>query len=143
MHIDDIRMAEFSGLAHLLAQQLERLGVNGFLQDLDRKGLADHLFIGREVHHPHPTLTELALDAVAAGEPLTDRQPFIEAGSFRVVRGPRHTFRSEEHTSELQSPMYLVCRLLLEKKNKPQTTASIITARHYTNTPSSEQLITL
>src|SRR5437762_6566744 len=26
--------------------------------------------------------------------------------------------RSEEHTSELQSPMYLVCRLLLEKKNK-------------------------
>src|SRR5437762_12104330 len=28
---------------------------------------------------------------------------------------PRHQ-RSEEHTSELQSPMYLVCRLLLEKK---------------------------
>ena len=27
-----------------------------------------------------------------------------------------HTLRSEEHTSELQSPMYLVCRLLLEKK---------------------------
>src|ERR1017187_6893200 len=27
--------------------------------------------------------------------------------------------RSEEHTSELQSPMYLVCRLLLEKKNSP------------------------
>src|ERR1017187_9995003 len=27
-----------------------------------------------------------------------------------------HTYRSEEHTSELQSPMYLVCRLLLEKK---------------------------
>src|SRR5437762_5608786 len=28
--------------------------------------------------------------------------------------------RSEEHTSELQSPMYLVCRLLLEKKKKLQ-----------------------
>src|SRR5437762_5025011 len=28
------------------------------------------------------------------------------------------TERSEEHTSELQSPMYLVCRLLLEKKKK-------------------------
>src|SRR5437762_8716126 len=28
------------------------------------------------------------------------------------------TDRSEEHTSELQSPMYLVCRLLLEKKKK-------------------------
>src|SRR5437879_13807732 len=30
----------------------------------------------------------------------------------------RSTSRSEEHTSELQSPMYLVCRLLLEKKKK-------------------------
>src|SRR5437879_11120770 len=29
--------------------------------------------------------------------------------------------RSEEHTSELQSPMYLVCRLLLEKKKKRTT----------------------
>src|ERR1017187_10642184 len=28
--------------------------------------------------------------------------------------------RSEEHTSELQSPMYLVCRLLLEKKNETE-----------------------
>src|ERR1039457_7382315 len=30
-------------------------------------------------------------------------------------------FRSEEHTSELQSPCNLVCRLLLEKKHKTQT----------------------
>src|SRR5437764_11890658 len=30
----------------------------------------------------------------------------------------RKLMRSEEHTSELQSPMYLVCRLLLEKKKK-------------------------
>src|SRR5438876_3036297 len=29
--------------------------------------------------------------------------------------------RSEEHTSELQSPVHLVCRLLLEKKNKSTT----------------------
>src|SRR5437879_12381682 len=29
--------------------------------------------------------------------------------------------RSEEHTSELQSPMYLVCRLLLEKKKKKKS----------------------
>src|SRR5947208_4966127 len=33
--------------------------------------------------------------------------------------GPR-TFRSEEHTSELQSPDHLVCRLLLEKKKLDQ-----------------------
>src|SRR5437879_11492281 len=31
---------------------------------------------------------------------------------------PAMSRRSEEHTSELQSPMYLVCRLLLEKKKK-------------------------
>src|SRR5437762_4653001 len=30
----------------------------------------------------------------------------------------RALLRSEEHTSELQSPMYLVCRLLLEKKKE-------------------------
>src|SRR5437763_6979264 len=34
------------------------------------------------------------------------------------------TERSEEHTSELQSPMYLVCRLLLEKKKKKKKTYS-------------------
>src|SRR5437879_8807039 len=33
---------------------------------------------------------------------------------------PERVLRSEEHTSELQSPMYLVCRLLLEKKKKKQ-----------------------
>src|SRR5437764_3932694 len=33
----------------------------------------------------------------------------------RLLRVPAK-MRSEEHTSELQSPMYLVCRLLLEKK---------------------------
>src|SRR5437879_8063820 len=36
------------------------------------------------------------------------------------IRAPV-TERSEEHTSELQSPMYLVCRLLLEKKKKKMT----------------------
>src|SRR5437762_7069384 len=34
--------------------------------------------------------------------------------------------RSEEHTSELQSPMYLVCRLLLEKKKKNKKINTII-----------------
>src|SRR5437764_13130219 len=33
--------------------------------------------------------------------------------------GPVQQRRSEEHTSELQSPMYLVCRLLLDKKKNP------------------------
>src|SRR5207244_12884473 len=36
----------------------------------------------------------------------------------------RSTARSEEHTSELQSPDHLVCRLLLEKKKQKQTSYS-------------------
>src|SRR5258708_26922710 len=36
----------------------------------------------------------------------------------RRPRGPPPVLRSEEHTSELQSPDHLVCRLLLEKKKK-------------------------
>src|SRR5438876_10762236 len=35
-----------------------------------------------------------------------------------AVPGSPTLFRSEEHTSELQSPVHLVCRLLLEKKKK-------------------------
>src|SRR2546426_4464642 len=35
-----------------------------------------------------------------------------------VAKRDRHEPRSEEHTSELQSPCNLVCRLLLEKKKK-------------------------
>src|SRR5438876_3237919 len=40
-----------------------------------------------------------------------------DAGAGRVAAGPR----SEEHTSELQSPVHLVCRLLLEKKKATST----------------------
>src|SRR5256885_3126044 len=36
----------------------------------------------------------------------------------RASRGRRATIRSEEHTSELQSPCNLVCRLVLEKKEE-------------------------
>src|SRR3712207_7866783 len=39
----------------------------------------------------------------------------------RVAGGGRDQGRSEEHTSELQSRQYLVCRLLLEKKKIPVT----------------------
>src|SRR5437762_10292059 len=48
----------------------------------------------------------------------------------------RSETRSEEHTSELQSPMYLVCRLLLEKKKKiykhnKQMNYKIINSTHH------------
>src|SRR5256885_11747129 len=54
---------------------------------------------------------------------------------MRIARSPkrssspprwwRRASRSEEHTSELQSPCNLVCRLLLEKKNRSITQASL------------------
>src|SRR2546422_3475108 len=42
----------------------------------------------------------------------------------RGARDARQT-RSEEHTSELQSRLHLVCRLLLEKKKKKQSTQKV------------------
>src|SRR5687767_15714016 len=41
-----------------------------------------------------------------------------EADGIDTEIGQRHRQRSEEHTSELQSLAYLVCRLLLEKKKR-------------------------
>src|SRR5438094_2555161 len=42
-------------------------------------------------------------------------------GPFKLARIAPHFHRSEEHTSELQSPYDLVCRLLLEKKKKKES----------------------
>src|SRR2546426_4756737 len=62
----------------------------------------------------------------AAGEPFVARREVFEylldhpefaAHLTRTLRIARYR-RSEEHTSELQSPCNLVCRLLLEKKKK-------------------------
>src|SRR5437879_7672692 len=41
-------------------------------------------------------------------------RPCLRQLGFLVAGGAQSGLRSEEHTSELQSPMYLVCRLLLE-----------------------------
>src|SRR3712207_7434379 len=57
---------------------------------------------------------------------LRDAHPFVEQVQIPVVEREKrpggcrqHTgHRSEEHTSELQSRQYLVCRLLLEKKKQ-------------------------
>src|SRR2546430_12743775 len=81
----------------------------------------------RSTLFPYTTLfrsgAELIRDALRLEDPLAaqhllhlvlHRQPILEApGGVRPDR-------SEEHTSELQSQSNLVCRLLLEKKNKNQ-----------------------
>src|SRR5437762_9258258 len=64
---------------------------------------------------------ERLLGAAMEGDgSLFAREDYVEE-AWRIVdpvlakETPIYQYRSEEHTSELQSPMYLVCRLLLEK----------------------------
>src|SRR5437762_10108011 len=54
--------------------------------------------------------------------------------------GRRRSSRSEEHTSELQSPMYLVCRLLLEKKKKKKTNIGDNNSRQTSHTNASDSV---
>src|SRR3712207_8408490 len=67
----------------------------------------------------YPTRAERAvLEARAAEIAATSRaEVLVELGSGT---SEKTRLRSEEHTSELQSRQYLVCRLLLEKKNMNQ-----------------------
>src|SRR5258708_28435057 len=55
-------------------------------------------------------------------QPWVARCEISERGTAPHQHGAIQGCRSEEHTSELQSPDHLVCRLLLEKKNKESTT---------------------
>src|SRR6266704_6121012 len=59
------------------------------------------------------------------------------SGTHKSWNSARGVFRSEEHTSELQSRFDLVCRLLLEKKKKPKPQTSIFhnQARNSTSRP--------
>src|SRR3712207_8957292 len=76
------------------------------------------------VRHPLSTLAPRAMGAAVEGAlsvdavsddfhsaVVTDRRELVD-GALEAVE------RSEEHTSELQSRQYLVCRLLLEKKKQ-------------------------
>src|SRR2546422_1165662 len=60
------------------------------------------------------------------------RRPHDARGGAGERAGPTATSRtrSEEHTSELQSRLHLVCRLLLEKKKKTTIQPDDVAARH-------------
>src|SRR2546422_4520747 len=55
-----------------------------------------------------------------SARPLLEQQAQAMPGEIEVLPRSRKASRSEEHTSELQSRLHLVCRLLLEKKKKQQ-----------------------
>src|SRR3712207_8742984 len=65
---------------------------------------------------------EVTQEAINDFADVTGDHQWIHVDVERAKETPfGGTIRSEEHTSELQSRQYLVCRLLLEKKNNKQT----------------------
>src|SRR2546422_3495888 len=73
----------------------------------------------RSTLFPYTTLFR-SLAVVAPDLVNPDGQPALLHGVLRLGQSDRDAVdeRSEEHTSELQSRLHLVCRLLLEKKKK-------------------------
>src|SRR3712207_7724468 len=74
----------------------------------------------------HDALPISAADSVAlvADPPVEDDRARVGEVGGRAAgeaEQPGQRLRSEEHTSELQSRQYLVCRLLLEKKNNARS----------------------
>src|SRR2546430_9698952 len=76
-------------------------------------------------HHEHPPPMIVPLFAV-----LVLQTPYQQPGAIKnpaessPPTGDTVGYRSEEHTSELQSQSNLVCRLLLEKKKKSELTCN-------------------
>src|SRR2546422_5615971 len=65
----------------------------------------------RSTLFPYTTLFRSIVMVVSSPHTLTDETQAVAIGVLHI-----HLARSEEHTSELQSRLHLVCRLLLEKK---------------------------
>src|SRR5687768_18009935 len=87
---------------------------------------------------PYTTLfrSERGASARHTDEPVIPRPPFWaltwrDQQPFRTRHG-----RSEEHTSELQSRLHLVCRLLLEKKKKKSMTLIYLNESSYVSSHS-------
>src|SRR5260370_2088490 len=85
----------------------------------------------RSTLFPYTTLfrsrsARVAEDSLAQGDRSDARRAILEARSPQGKEA-----RSEEHTSELQSHLNLVCRLLLEKKKKSHRTYAQITGRRH------------
>src|SRR5258708_18039182 len=80
----------------------------------------------RSTLFPYTTLFRSSASRLRRSSTAKNFRPIASLRTASTKRGipgrryssPERTGRSEEHTSELQSPDHLVCRLLLEKKKK-------------------------
>src|SRR3712207_8944460 len=81
-------------------------------------------FQGFEVYHVKNPDVKLKLVQSANNQPYVNAPVVLVfcMNPSRVKMNFPQDIRSEEHTSELQSRQYLVCRLLLEKKKSKKTT---------------------
>src|SRR3989441_5370693 len=130
---------------HVFGRPLDRLDdvvIAGAPAEVAFQLVADLLLGGARIaleelggRQDHARRAEATLQAMLLPETLLDRMEIAVLGEpfdgrdrravrlhreerARLHRLPVHEDRSEEHTSELQSLAYLVCRLLLEKKKK-------------------------
>src|SRR5947208_10092880 len=88
------------------------------------KGLREHAYAVDVAGDGDSALYQSAIndyDLILLDVLLPNRDGFEVCRELRA-RGDATRLRSEEHTSELQSPDHLVCRLLLEKKKQKNTT---------------------
>src|SRR2546426_1635077 len=72
----------------------------------------------RSTLFPYTTLFRSRMNRAAEAAVGEARTLLVDAAKRMSVQDAKGILRSEEHTSELQSPCNLVCRLLLEKKKK-------------------------
>src|SRR5690348_17838975 len=98
-----------------------------------RAGLLGKMFVRRvsfaSIHKPQ-LATSASLMASKSNSPRTIASRTVGCISVNVVGETGFEPESEEHTSELQSPVHLVCRLLLEKKKNTQKHTAT-QERHY------------
>src|SRR3989454_5106821 len=106
-----VNAAHYAAVTYLRAQPIFALGV---LSMLIQGSIMSYLYAqlpqsGRSIGHA-------VLFAWLVGSILVSYEALAEAAKYGVPSVASWIARSEEHTSELQSPCNLVCRLLLEKK---------------------------
>src|SRR5437762_10447178 len=91
-----------------IAYDSRRVQKNGLFVAMRGESRDGHEFIGQAIEKGASVI-------VAEREEKHSRATCLVVENARNALADLSATRSEEHTSELQSPMYLVCRLLLEK----------------------------
>src|SRR5256884_3459298 len=123
---DSVIRAEASALRpryEEVAQNMDPIEAEMQLRDWSRENVIERVLLRQDAaNDPEPISAEAIEETLQSAGPQAERNDIeIRMRIDRLVERITSKVRSEEHTSELQSRLHLVCRLLLEKK---PTTAS-------------------